>query len=60
MSDVCSCTDEDEAQTDGEGEQVASERLVVLAIAFGKHSQVRVNVILTQRLHTGKTLHNLI
>lgn len=57
---MCNCTNEDEGQTNGEGEEVASEGLVVLAVAFGEHSQVRVNVVLTQRLTTGKTLHNLI
>lgn len=47
MSNVCCHTDEDEGQSNTEGQDVASEGLVVLAIAFGKHAQAGVDVILT-------------
>lgn len=47
MSDVCSLTDEDEGQTDNKGQDVASEGLIVLAVAFGKHAKARVDVVLT-------------
>ena len=50
MSSVCSRTDEDEGQGDTEGEDVASEGLVVLAVALGEHAQAGVDVVLTQRL----------
>ena len=38
-------TDEDEGQSNAEGQDVASQRLVVLAVALGKHAQARVDVI---------------
>lgn len=48
MSSVqCSRTDEDEGQSDTEGQDVASEGFVVLAVAFGEHAQARVDVVLT-------------
>lgn len=40
-------TDEDEGQSDTEGQDVASEGLVVLAVAFGEHAQAGVDVVLT-------------
>lgn len=50
MSVVCSHTNEDEAQGDNKGQDVASEGLIVLAVTFGKHAQAGVDVILTQSL----------
>lgn len=50
MSSVCSRTNEDKGQSDTEGQDVATEGLIVLAIAFGEHAQARVDVVLTQSL----------
>lgn len=47
MSSVCSRTNEDESQSNTEGQDVASEGFIVLAIAFGKDAQAGVNVVLT-------------
>lgn len=53
-------TDEDEGEADAEGEHVAAQGLVVLAVAFGEDAQARVDVVLAQRLkpphrHTNTT-----
>lgn len=47
MSSMSRHTNEDEGQSDAEGQDVTSEGLVVLAIAFGEHAQARVDVVLT-------------
>lgn len=43
---MCGHTDENEGQSDAEGQDVASEGLVVLAVAFGEHAQAGVDVVL--------------
>jgi len=43
-------TDEDEAEGDAEGEDVATEGLVVLAVALGEHAQPGVDVVFAQSL----------
>lgn len=43
-------TDEDEADGDDVRQHVASERLVVLAVAFAKDADERVEFVLTQTL----------
>lgn len=43
-------TDEDEGEADAEGEHVAAQGLVVLAVAFGEDAQARVDVVLAQCL----------
>lgn len=47
MSSVHIRTDKDESQSNTKGEDVASEGLVVLAVAFSKHAQAWVDVVLT-------------
>lgn len=47
MSIQCSRTNEDEGQSDNEGQDVASEGLVVLAVAFGENAQAGIDVVLT-------------
>lgn len=54
-SAVSSRTDEDEGQSDDEGQDVSSEGLVVLAVAFGENAQAGVDVVLTQSLWTDRT-----
>lgn len=49
---VCGRTNEDEGQSDDEGQDVATQRLVVLAVAFGKVGQAGVDVVFTQSLET--------
>ncbi len=43
-------TDQDEGQADDEGEDVRTQRLFVLPVAFGKHMHPRVDLILAQGL----------
>ena len=43
-------TDEDEGQGDAEGEDVATEGLVVLAVALCEHAQAGIDVVFTQSL----------
>ncbi len=45
-------TDQDEGQADDEGEDVRTQRLFVLPVAFGKHMHPRVDLILAQGLQT--------
>lgn len=45
-------TNEDEGQSDDEGQDVATQRLVVLAVPFGKVGQAGVDVVFTQSLET--------
>lgn len=58
---MCGCgrTNEDEGQSDDEGQDVATQRLVVLAVTFGKVAQAWVDVVFTQslerRTHSSKT-----
>lgn len=40
-------TNEDEGKSDTESEDVASEGFIVLAIAFSKDAQARVDVVFT-------------
>lgn len=46
-------TDENEGDGDDEGEDVAADRLVVLAVAHGEHLHLGVDVVLAQRLREG-------
>lgn len=55
MSSVCSRTNEDESQSYTEGQDVASEGLVVFAVSFSKHAQAGVDVVFTQSLMKQKT-----
>lgn len=43
-------TNEDEGQSDAKGQDVATQRLVVLAVTFGKDAQARVDVVFTKSL----------
>lgn len=40
-------TNEDKAETDTEGQDVASQGFIVLSVAFGKHLQTGIDVVLT-------------
>ena len=48
-------TDEDEGQGNAEGEDVATEGLIVLAVALCEHAQAGVDVVFTQSLWKLKT-----
>lgn len=43
-------TDEDEGEANEEGQDVTTERLVILSITLCKHAQAGVDVVLTQSL----------
>lgn len=43
-------TNEDEGETNEEGQDISTQRFVVLSIAFCKHTQARVDVVFTQSL----------
>lgn len=45
-------TDEDECQADAEGQDVTSERLVVLPVALCENSQSWIDVVFTQSLRS--------
>lgn len=45
-------TNDDEGHRDGVGQQVATHRLIVLAIAFAEEADERVQLIYTQALWT--------
>lgn len=47
-----SLTNDDEGNGDGVGQQVATHRLLVLAIAFAKEANQRVQLVFTQALWT--------
>lgn len=47
---VCFFTNKDEGQSNSKGQDVASQWLIVLAVAFGENSDTRVDVVLTQSL----------
>lgn len=48
-------TNDDEGHSDGVGQQVATHRLLVLAIAFAKEANQRVELVFTQALWTAYT-----
>lgn len=50
VSDSRRHTDEDEGKSDPKSQDVASQRLVVLPVAFSKDAQTRVDVVLAQGL----------
>lgn len=43
-------TDEDEGQANEEGQDVSSQRFVVLSVALCKHAQARIDVVFAQGL----------
>lgn len=56
ITGVCICTNKDEGQSDPKGQDVASQRLVVLSVAFGENSNTRVDIVLTQGLQERRVL----
>lgn len=45
-----SLTDEDEGEADEEGQDVTTERFVILSVTLRKHAQAGVDVVFTQSL----------
>lgn len=43
-------TDEDEGEANEEGQDISTQRFVVLSIAFCKHTQARVDVVFAKSL----------
>lgn len=58
-SNIQQPTNEDEGQADKEGQDITTERLVVLPITLCKHTKSWIDVVLTQSLES-KQLYSFI
>ena len=55
-NDMRQLTNEDEGEADAEGQDVTTQRLVVLPITLRKHTQPWIDVVLTQSLQSHQLL----